>query len=730
MRALKIAGYTAFGLVAAIVVALLLLVVLVDPDDYRDDLARIVERETGRKLTLSGHLKLSIFPWLALETGPAALSDAVGFGDEPFVAIAQARVGARLLPLLRGRIEVGKVLLAGARVRLITDAQGHDNWATLGQQRDGPQGDETATPPARRPIRLPTVAGIQIKDAAVTIENRQVQSRRVVSDFNLTTGRLESGEPFDLTAAFVLAQQLAAVKVRLAAAVTTDLEGNVYRLAQPEIDVTLLGPGYPAVGVRVALRAASLTADIGHELHQLKGFRLNTQWQGEGYPAAGVPVAVRAADLNVNLDAQTLELLGLEAEVAGAHLSGALSGTEILDAPKVSGPLKLDVISPREWLPKLGIELPQSRDAQVLKTLSFAGRVSATRTAAELSELVLRLDDTTAKGSLGLADFASAALCFDLHVDRINADRYLPPPLESPGAATGETPPTQIPVDRLRTLNARGALSVGEAVFAGIKFTQLRLGVNAREGQVRFHPSAASMYGGQYRGDIGIDATGPLAGVSLDAHISGVNFAPLFKDLFDTERCSGKGSANLRLAGTGRTTDDIMRTLAGAVDFKVTDGALEGTDLLYEIYRARALLKQQPVPQRSGPSRTPFSALQGTGTMQNGVLSNNDLNVAMQLLRVTGQGTVDIPRNALDYRLIATVLKVPRAGGDTTQLQDRVDAQIPVTVSGSLSDPKVRPDVAGYLKEEVNKRIEQERDKAEEKVKKKLGDKLKDLLSR
>ena len=107
MRALKIAAWVVGGLVALIGVALLLVVLFVDPNDYRDDIERLVEQKTGRELTLSGDLKLSVFPWIALEAGPASLGDAPGFGDEPFVSIQEARVGVRLLPLLRGKIEVG-----------------------------------------------------------------------------------------------------------------------------------------------------------------------------------------------------------------------------------------------------------------------------------------------------------------------------------------------------------------------------------------------------------------------------------------------------------------------------------------------------------------------------------------------------------------------------------------------------------------------------------------------
>jgi AsmA protein len=727
MRALKIAGIVVGGIVALIVVALLAVVLFVDPNDYRDDIERIVESKTGRQLTLSGDLHLSIFPWLALKAGPASLGDAPGFGDEPFVSLQEARVGVRLLPLIKGKIEVGDVRLAGARIRLITDEQGRNNWADLGEQKD-----ETAPAPAdEKPMEVPTIAGLEIEDAAVTIENRQEKTRRVVRDFNLKTGRLASGEPFDLTTDFILDQEPSlSAKVKLATKVTADLDANAHRLEKPEIDVTITGQGYPKEGIPVKILAGALIADVGKELYRLEALSVTTTWKGEGFPAAGVPVVLQAKDFNANLAAQTMELSGLALDLAGGHLSGSLTGKEILDAPALTGPLKLDQVSLRAWAPKLGVSLPATTDPKVFEKLSFSGTVSLTKSTAEVGDIVLQLDDTIAKGMLGVADFDAKALRFDLNVDRINADRYLPPPVEQPAKPAGDEPPTPIPVETLRALNARGQLQVGEAIFAGIKFTKLKLGVNARDGKVRFNPSQASMYGGNYSGDIGIDATTDVARITLDEHIAGVDFAPLFKDFFETDRVSGKGTANFKLAGSGKNTDDVMKTLGGTLDFKVADGALEGTDLWYEIRRARAVLKQQAVPERSVPVRTPFTALTGTGVMKNGVLSNNDLNVAMQYLKVTGQGTVDIPASTLDYKLIAAVMKIPREGADAAQVQDLVDAEIPVKITGSLTDPKVRPDLEGYLKNELKQRVDKEKDKVEEKLKDKLNDKLKDLFKR
>jgi AsmA protein len=727
MRIAKIAAYVVGGLIALIVLALVLIVVFVDPNDYRDDIERVVENETGRKLTLSGDLKLSVFPWLALETGSASLSDAPGFGDEPFVSIQQARVSVRVWPLLRGQVEVGTVALTSPRIRLITDSTGRNNWADLGEKGDStPAADEQVTSSA-----IPTIAGLTVKDASITLDNRQDNTHRVVRAFNMTTGRLASGEPFDFKTDFVFDQDASlSVKAAIESEVTADLERNVHRLTEPKIALTLTGQGYPPEGLPIAIRASAIESDIGRETHRLDGFALETNWKGDGYPASGVPVTIKAKELSANLAAQTLRLQDMQATVAGATLTGVLNGTEILDAPQLNGRLTLAPVSPRDWLPKLGIELPKTRDDNVLKSVSFASNVAITKTSADLSDIKLQLDETTASGSLGLADFAAKALRFDLNIDRINADRYLPPVEKPANAPQDAEPPTAIPVEALRKVNARGDLRIGEAIFAGIKFTKLRLGVNGRDGKVRFHPAEAAMYGGNYRGDVALDATGEVARVSLDEHVSNIDFAPLFKDFFETERVSGKGSANIKLTGAGRTTDDVMQALDGTLDFKVLDGALEGADLWYEIRRARAVLKQQAAPARTGPERTPFSSLQGTGTMNDGVLINDDLKVAMQYLTVTGQGTVDIPKSVLDYKLVATVLKIPREGAEPAQEQDLVDAQIPVKVTGALTDPTIRPDIEGYLKGKVKQEFDKEKDKIEEKVKDKLGDKLKDLFGR
>ncbi len=109
MRIWKGLAIAAGALVGVAVVAVVLVTLFVDPNDYKDDIERLAEQQTGRQLALDGDLRLSVFPWIAIEFGPASLGDAPGFGDEPFLALKQARLGIRFWPLLAGRVEIGTV---------------------------------------------------------------------------------------------------------------------------------------------------------------------------------------------------------------------------------------------------------------------------------------------------------------------------------------------------------------------------------------------------------------------------------------------------------------------------------------------------------------------------------------------------------------------------------------------------------------------------------------------
>jgi AsmA protein len=686
MRAVKIIGFsvlTVLGLLMAGAVALWL---LFDPNDYKADIERLVEQKTHRKLTLQGDLKLSVFPWIAVQMGPAQLHERAGFGDQPFVSVENVKLSVRLMPLFKKQIEIGEVQLDAPSIRLITDEQGRHNWSDLAA------GDDTAAPTDEAAGSTGAVsanlAGIQIHRGAVVMEDRKEKSRTAIRDLELTTGAIRSAEPFDLQLSLGLEQD-----------------------AKPVMPVTL---------------SARVTADFDRAAHRAEKMRLTAQFHG-GASQTGVPIVLNAETVALDLKQQLLDVQGLALEVGAAKLTGALGGKEIFDAPQMSGQLALAPVSLPQVAKDFGIALPATRDAGVLKTLDLKTDFTASKTALALTNLAVKLDDTTLNGEFGIADFASTALRFNLKIDRMDFDRYLPPPAD--GAVEQNKPasdaPTPIPVEPLRALNARGDLRIGAATFSGMRLNDLHVGVNARDGDVRLQPTDAKVYGGQYRGNLGINVVSAPR-MTVESHVTNIDFAPLFKDFLKSERISGKGDANVKVTAVGVDTDAMLKTLNGTLDFQARDGAFEGVDLWYEIRRARALLRKEAMPARTEAERTVFNTCRGSGVLNNGVLTNNDLDVTSQYLKVTGGGKVDVVNSQIDYTLMANVLRMPKDGAEANA--DLVEAKIPVTVKGPLADPKVRPDVQGMIKTEVKKRVDEEKDKLQQKLQDKLQDRLRGIL--
>src|SRR6201993_2131121 len=139
MRILKLLAIALAGLLALLAIVLLAVRAFVDPNDYKDRIARAVRNSTGRELALPGEIRLSVFPGIALELGPASLGNPPGFGEEPFAAVKHAALRVRLLPLLRKQVEIGRVEIDGLDLRLGKNAAGRGNWQSPAGSRPTPQ---------------------------------------------------------------------------------------------------------------------------------------------------------------------------------------------------------------------------------------------------------------------------------------------------------------------------------------------------------------------------------------------------------------------------------------------------------------------------------------------------------------------------------------------------------------------------------------------------------------
>ncbi len=496
-----------------------------------------------------------------------------------------------------------------------------------------------------------------------------------------------------------------------------DVAGTSVSVASPTVAFKGTGSGDKALSALDGrLETASIDVTDGNAF-KLPGIKLTVDAAGPSLPGNKVDATLSTGAVSGSVDTGTLNAAQVALNALGLRVTiPSLEGSRLTGKsdkpPKFTGSIAVDEFSPRKLAGDLDVELPATADDSVFARAALKADFTVTDRFARLRKMRLDLDDTRATGKLSVENFDKQSLRFDLAVDEIDADRYLPPPTEPDESAPVEA--VEIPGEQIRALNIKGELDIGKLIFAGIRSKDVKIGLLAKDGSVRVHPSTAKLYGGTYSGDIRVDATGDKPVLSMNEQLTDVKFGDLSRDLFDAQKLTGTVNGRVALTGTGDEISELRRTLNGTAEFVFADGAYEGVDLWHEISKGMALVRKEPMPAGMGAGRTAFSDMSGTATVTDGIVRSNDLSVSLPFMRVTGEGTIDLPEQTIDYRVKAKVIRSPELTEEASRLAGRT---VPVSITGPLGSPKVRPDVGAAVAGMV-----------EDKIKEEVEDKLGDLL--
>ena len=685
-----------FGLVVVLaVVAGVALVFWFDPNDYKNQIAQMVEARTHRNLTIQGDITFTFYPWLGLKTGEMALANAQGFGPEPFARVEAVKFAVKLLPLLERRIETRTITLHGLELNLERNAAGKVNWEDLVPKEEKSSGEpatEKASSQAGGALAAVVVSGVQIEDAELGWHDRLSGERYVFSDVDLRTDALSLNEPFRLDLSLNLADTPQALSGRLV------------------LD-TLVHPNPDA------------------QLYRLENVNLKADLQGEALPH---PLNVTAStDIQTDLKEGTLRLDDLRLAALGLTAKGAVKGTQILADPRLDGTLAVEPFNPRELFRALGEETPETASAEVLTRAKVNLAFAATANALDLEDLKVELDQSTLTGTARVRNFAAPRIGFDLTLDAIDLDAYLPPEkqAEAPPATPAEAAAgaaAQLPLDTLRKLNLDGSLKIGSLKVSNLRTRDVAVKIQAADGRIRLDPLNAQLYDGQYTGTVLLDARGDSLRTQLQWDLAGIQAGPLLQDLTGEGRLLGKGNVHAEFAAAGADAEAVQRSLDGSLSFSFTDGAVKGINIPHMIRAAKAALEGRPAPEAEY-DQTDFSELSASFRIQDGVIRNDDLQAKSPLLRVEGDGRLNLPKDAVDYTVTAFIVGTLQGQGGK-ELQELKGFPIPIRFSGSLSEPSIGLDLQKILTEKVKAEAQAKLEEKTQELEKKLGETLEKQL--
>ncbi|HEH9417048.1 TPA: AsmA family protein [Aeromonas sobria] len=702
--------YIVLGVVVAAVVAMAALVSLIDPNQFKPQLAEQVRNSTGRELVMTGAIDWRFWPSLGLSLEQVALRNPAGFAEPDLVRFEQGEASVALLPLLSHRLEIGKVTLSGAHLFIQTKADGSSNLSGL--IKDAAASTATATSEPAQPAAEPAAASesqpwqISLQGVALSQASALVQDDR-----NGTVLRLDR---LDLDIGQLITGQW--VPVTLAAKGSADkLDFDIKGQTQIKLAQEVMASELKDLDLGGSLSAPALRLDS----FSIKGDRLALgEWS--------------------NL---TLALKGVKGYALAGSLEGTLKG-------RLDKDMKLAELSDVVLTAALeGDALP--RPQMKLKLAGFA-RAELGKQLITLSKLVMSADEALLSGDGTVQLGAVPAITCDLKGEKLDLDRWLAKPTPATTAQAKEAKPAasaanaaasdtkavtgnavtgnsealsavEPDLSALKGLDLDGRLQLGSLRLKGLDLGAVDLQVTLAKGLLTLKQFNATVAGGQVTANGVLDARQQPATYKMHKQVAGVNIRPLLQTLAHSDLLEGKGDLDVQVQGRGLSALALRNGMQGKVTLKLSDGALHGINLPEMIREARATLTGKGAEQVKEARKTDFSALTASFQIADGIARSKDIQLFAPALRVKGEGQTALVPQTLDFLFLTSIVESSKGQGgkDLDELQE---ITIPVRIGGHWQAPSYQLDVKALLSN--NKLLEEKaRKEAERGLKKLLGDK-------
>lgn len=420
-------------------------------------------------------------------------------------------------------------------------------------------------------------------------------------------------------------------------------------------------------------------------------------WRGERFDisaratpsalAAGAPSPV---SVRVRSDKLTLGFDGR------ASSSGKVDGKVLVETPSV-----------RKLAGWLGNPLPKGRGLEAFK---FSGALAYTGNTLSFKQAKLSLDGTEGTGSGRIAlGGAVPSITATLALDTLKLDPYLAGGGKAAGKGGGgnhdwSTEP--IDFSGLRAVNADLDLSAKAIHWDKLKIGATKLAIKLAGGKLTTELSQFKLYDGDGTGKLVLDGAGKTAAVDADFKLSKVSAYPLLRDAAGFDHIEGAGNLDIALKTSGRSERDFVSALNGSAGFDFRDGAVRGINIaqMMRSLSVDVLLGWQ----ENKAAKTDFSVFTSKFKIDKGIAKSTAFRLIGPLVRVGGGGTVDMPRQHLDWKVDPKVVptlegQTRKKGKKTKNNKDRrqdgemVGLGVPVIIKGPWSDPKIYPDIKGIL---------------------------------
>ncbi|KAA8674124.1 AsmA family protein [Vibrio gigantis] len=680
--------------VSVVIAAILALVLLVNPNQFKPLIVEQAQKHTGLELVIEGDISWQFFPSIGFELGQTELRNPEGFTQPNLFKVDTVGVDVSVTPLFSNQLEIGNITLDGAEFYLETLKDGRKNIDAL-TQASAPQESEPAADTSSESAPAPqeqtttdasgwtiNLAGVTVSNALFEMDDKQAGSFTKLYDVSLNLSEF-------------------AVDTWTTATFAASGENNQQKFSAQGSAEFKLAEGFASY----ALRNIDLNAKFNDPSTSIESAKigLNT-FEFDKVNQLTYAVIGNAAGLD--LDLKGGGELTVDSAISKVTLNKLTLDSTFKGDTLPQSPMKVDMLS------DLSFDLNKSHLSFVLE---------------KLQANAIALDG---KADVTLSEIPKVR--FSLHSPNIDLDELLglgnttetasTAPSGSAGGSTSNSgssaPAKEVEPDlsALKTLDVKGDITIDKFKANNAKMQNVKTAFSVNRGVAELTSFTSNLYQGSISATAKLDARKTPATYTAKKKIKGVKVQPLLIDVADNDMLEGTGNIDVNVKGKSLTPTGIKKNLVGTIAINFEDGAVNGINVAQLIRENYAKIKGEKVESTNEAQKTDFSAMKATLKVDKGWVSTNDLSAQSPLLRVTGQGKANFINETVDF-LVRTSIVGSLEGQGGKSIDDLKDVTIPIKVTGQWADPKFALVFDDVLKQKAQKEIDRGVNKLTDKIK-------------
>ncbi|HFC30571.1 MAG TPA: AsmA family protein, partial [Oceanospirillales bacterium] len=346
-----------------------------------------------------------------------------------------------------------------------------------------------------------------------------------------------------------------------------------------------------------------------------------------------------------------------------------------------------------------------------LSDFSSSGSWAMSGSAFKLSNLNIKFADTVIDGKANISNLSKMTGNFDIKINQLNVDDFLGNEETAKNSESKASTPPNIDFGHLN-----GKIAIDKLLASGTTIEKLNITVKTNGSKLVMSPIKADFYQGVLISAIKIDTSASKNKVIVEHNMNNIHAGPLLTDLAGSKLLTGLGDFNVDLNIDRPFSDIPLKTAHGKIKYTLTDGAIYGVDVFGMMQKGLNLLYPDLKTQAdNGEKKTTFALMEIDADINQGVLTTNVLKVESPFLQVLGDVKIDLVNMTIDGTIEPKLLNIPKQLA-SDKYKKLLNLPIPVSLSGSLMEPKVSIDAKKLLLATQKERIDKEKDKLKDKL--------------